>query len=255
MRKEKIPFIYNYCDRWCERCAYTSRCAVFLSEQMEEKESLEGLEEKNQAFWDRLSRNMIKAKSLLEDLAKKSGITLNDINIDSQDIRKNEKLRSDSTNHPLTMLSRKYDEVARQWLKTQPGMLDKLEELKHDLTIGVETQAQAHQHVSTIKDSLAVIQWYSSFICSKIVRALMGKDNDLFDNDDAQNDSNGSAKVALIGIERSMQAWLDIFSLLPEQEDHFLNTLSLLEQMKGQLVKEFPHAMEFVRPGFDELIV
>ena len=24
-----IPGIYNYCDRWCERCAFTSRCSNY----------------------------------------------------------------------------------------------------------------------------------------------------------------------------------------------------------------------------------
>ena len=24
-----IPGIYNYCDSWCERCLYTSRCMNF----------------------------------------------------------------------------------------------------------------------------------------------------------------------------------------------------------------------------------
>ena len=254
MRKEKIPFIYNYCDRWCERCAYTSRCAVFLSEQLEEKEIANDPAKKNEAFWDRLSRNMIKAKSMLEEVARRSGITLNDIKVEPEDLRREQALHAESDRHPAAQLSIQYERITRQWLKTQPGMLDKLEELKFDLTTGVESQEQAHRHVTMIKDSLAVIDWFSSLIYSKVVRALMGK-GDVFSDDDMQNDSNGSAKVALIGIDRSMQAWLDIFNLLPEQEDHFLTTLSLLEQIKGHLIKEFPHAMDFVRPGFDELIV
>ncbi len=28
-----IPSIYNYCDRWCERCEFTARCSLFESEQ------------------------------------------------------------------------------------------------------------------------------------------------------------------------------------------------------------------------------
>ena len=29
MLGERIVSIFNYCDRWCERCAYTSRCTEF----------------------------------------------------------------------------------------------------------------------------------------------------------------------------------------------------------------------------------
>jgi hypothetical protein len=29
---DRIDFISSYCDRWCERCAYTSRCSAFAVE-------------------------------------------------------------------------------------------------------------------------------------------------------------------------------------------------------------------------------
>jgi hypothetical protein len=35
-----ISGIYNYCDRWCERCPLTSRCLVYATEQ-EDGDSLE----------------------------------------------------------------------------------------------------------------------------------------------------------------------------------------------------------------------
>src|SRR5262245_58416083 len=28
-----ISGIYNYCDRWCERCAFTSRCFLYATEK------------------------------------------------------------------------------------------------------------------------------------------------------------------------------------------------------------------------------
>ena len=31
-----IDGIYNYCDRWCERCPFTSRCLVYATEADEE---------------------------------------------------------------------------------------------------------------------------------------------------------------------------------------------------------------------------
>jgi len=47
-----IPGIYNYCDRWCERCTFTSRCLTFLTEE-EKRESpviLPGSDEMNEEF-------------------------------------------------------------------------------------------------------------------------------------------------------------------------------------------------------------
>ncbi|MEF8943679.1 MAG: hypothetical protein V5B78_12905, partial [Desulfohalobiaceae bacterium] len=49
-----IPGIYNYCDRWCERCAFTSRCMNFAMEQ----ELFSGQQDqdlRNAEFWDSMS--------------------------------------------------------------------------------------------------------------------------------------------------------------------------------------------------------
>lgn len=32
-----IPGIHNYCDRWCERCYFTSRCRVY--EKLDESDT------------------------------------------------------------------------------------------------------------------------------------------------------------------------------------------------------------------------
>lgn len=254
MAEKNIPFIHNYCDRWCERCAFTTRCAVFQQEQRDS--SAEGADANNKLFWEKLSQNVSRAKSKLEEIAEKAGIDLNELNRQSEETEETRKQKEKlSQEHALKQLSIDYDNSAREWLSTQPGMLNKLERLKEELTLGVENEESVRIQTQTIKDSLAVINWYTTLIHTKLMRALMGKYED--DNleeflDDIQNDNNGSAKVALIGIERSMEAWMQIFNLLPENEDHFLNVLSMLERMKKITLEEFPHAMAFTRPGFDD---
>jgi hypothetical protein len=32
MGSDRIDFISSYCDRWCERCAYTARCSAYACE-------------------------------------------------------------------------------------------------------------------------------------------------------------------------------------------------------------------------------
>lgn len=49
--------------------------------------------------------------------------------------------------------------------------------------------------------------WDAYFIHVKLNRALRGRDGDDFGDHPVQNDWNGSAKVALISIERSPHAW------------------------------------------------
>ena len=65
-------------------------------------------------------------------------------------------------------------------------------------------------------------------------------------------DSDGSAKIAIIALERSINAWMKLYELMPATEDTALNALALLSKIKTLAVDEFPQAMQFVRPGFDE---
>ena len=48
-----ISGIYNYCDRWCERCPLTSRCLVYATEQ-EDNDSPANHDLSNEAFWRKL---------------------------------------------------------------------------------------------------------------------------------------------------------------------------------------------------------
>lgn len=253
MPKKYIAGIYSYCDRWCERCTFTSRCAVYEDES---DMAPEELDIKNKAFWERLGKNFSKAQGLLQKAAKHYGVDLeaNPGEIEASQKRK-EILKQESRQHPISILSFQYSDLGRDWLKTQPGMLDRLDTLKTELTLGMETQQGARKQTATIKDSLAVIQWYLAFIHVKLMRALMGKmsDSGLAEENEFQPDYDGSAKIALIAIDRSMQAWTSLFHILPEKEDDFLKILSLLEKIKTMAKAEFPNAEAFIRPGFDEL--
>src|SRR5262249_53794163 len=87
---------------------------------------------------------------------------------------------------------------------------------------------------------------------NKIARGFMRNEFGVED-DPIQNDSNGSAKVALIAIDRSIAAWGRLSSLLPEKAGGIMPILSHLEALRRQTEQTFPHARDFIRPGFDEM--
>jgi len=253
MNNEKIEGIHVYCDRWCERCTFKSRCVIYESENHIPREERDI---SNQAFWNRLAENFSKAREILLKAAADAGVDLEKGNdAEADDHRRKEALQTESRRHPLALLSLEYAHVGREWLKTQPGMLDRLEDLKQELILGVENEQGAKRQTFLIRESLSVIQWYLQFIHIKLSRALMGKLSaaEWQDEERYQRDYDGSAKIARIAIDRSMQAWSAIFNMLPHEEDHFLNVLSMLESIRIMTVKEFPDAMSFVRPGFDEI--
>jgi len=72
---KNIPSIYNYCDRWCERCCLTNRCAVYESEQ-KDAAAHNGEEDD---VWDTVAQNMQQTIHLLHKMSKESGIDLDNI--------------------------------------------------------------------------------------------------------------------------------------------------------------------------------
>ena len=67
-----------------------------------------------------------------------------------------------------------------------------------------------------------------------------------------QEDGNGSAKIALIAIDRSMAAWHAMEMCLPGKSDSIAPIVAELERLRWLLEEEFPDARGFIRPGFDE---
>lgn len=89
-------------------------------------------------------------------------------------------------------------------------------------------------------------------IASKVFRAVSSALDDDFDAADRQSDANGSAKVALLLIAESRQAW----RVLMEPDRAAANgvparLVTTLDWIEAGLLERFPRAMEFVRPGFD----
>ena len=72
-------------------------------------------------------------------------------------------------------------------------------------------------------------------------------------NGSVAKDSDGSAKVALIGIDRSIAAWRLMQLSLPAVAASMVTLLMQLEVLRRRIERSFPEARGFVRPGFDEL--
>jgi hypothetical protein len=132
----------------------------------------------------------------------------------------------------------------------------------------------------TTDDAVEVIRWYQFFIAVKLIRALSGageaneEDFDeedllsfdmLSEDDDEDNfnyeeivarssliDANGSAKTALIAIDRSLAAWCALQISLPDKSETIKPMLIELDRLRRSVETRFRHARDFIRPGFDE---
>jgi hypothetical protein len=122
-----------------------------------------------------------------------------------------------------------------------------------------ELQAQARlgaghpeDVAAEIGDGLEVVQWYLFFIDVKLQRAVASRVDRNRDGDDGfPSDADGSAKVALVAIDRSIGAWARLRGHLDGEADAMLDLLVQLERLRRAVERDFPTARAFRRPGLD----
>jgi hypothetical protein len=229
-----ISGIYNYCDRWCERCPLTSRCLVYATEQ-EDDYSFPGNDLRNEAFWQKLDTIFQETREMIVEWAKEAGMDLNGSK--EEDESRQHRKRQLVDNHPLTKAGKKYANAASDWFRE----LDQAYEVP--------------ENFEQLEDAREVVQWYQYQIAVKTMRALSGRKEELEEDPETfefPKDSDGSAKVALIGIDRSIAAWRLMQLSLPERSASIVTLILQLERLRNRLEKAFPEARHFVRPGFDE---
>ena len=102
------------------------------------------------------------------------------------------------------------------------------------------------------EDPRAVVTWFYSLIYVKIRRAVRGLAGADAGGRDWPADHDGSAKVALLGVERSQDAWLQIIERGHATWSDAEPFIRQLLWMRDEIERIFPNARAFVRPGFDE---
>lgn len=223
-----IVGIFNYCDRWCETCALTSRCRLFADLA------------RHEAVVDPGFRAIVDAPIRREALPPPPPKWMEEL---MKEI--NEAEASANDRHPLPAPR----VMAREHLPIYDHARDYSTRVHNWLRRYVWPDIDCVQRDP--RDAVAVIAWFASMNCSKIRRALLGLAE--FDGDrDSPPDHEGSAKVALIGIERSYKAWMQLVAderVTMEVAVPFIEELLWLLERVDDV---FPRARAFVRPGFDE---
>lgn len=248
-----IPGIYNYCDRWCERCPFTSRCLNF--EMSEEKfGDLQDADISNEIFWQKLSETLQETMSMLMEMAEERGIDLDSLeDEDSADTAS--RLAEKPVVHIIAHMGKAYITKTDKWFDENVYIFeDDARQLAAIYALDPSRyQADQADNVKLI-DSVEVIRWYQHQIYVKLQRALHSVGNEEFEIlNGFPKDSDGSAKVALIGMDRSISAWGKMLKYFPHVEDNILDIVAHLERLRRRTEKEFPAARAFVRPGFDEI--
>ena len=233
-----IPGIYNYCDRWCERCPQTVHCLNFTISESEFSDP-ETKDVRNEAFWRKLSETFTESLELLREVGKKWGVELE--NLDSGSDTERRRLNDEAVEaHVICRGAKGYSKMVEDWFREKEGFF-------------FGTAAFTKEEVGT-DEAFEVIRWYQYFISAKIARAMRGKMEEEEERyEEFASDADGSAKVALIAIDRSIGAWAVIFRHYHLYAESVFEIISFLGLLRQTVEETFPKARSFIRPGFNDL--
>ncbi len=225
-----IAGIHNYCDRWCERCPQTSRCLNFSIWQ-EDFSAPDTRDMRNEAFWRKLSEVFRVTLDLLAEKGKEYGIDLKILDSLQEDESSTANHEA-AENHVVSRAAKGYATMVEDWFKETGEICFFQITAADDESIKIE-------------EAVEVIRWYQYFITAKVIRAIRGSMEEL------GADSDGSAKVALIGIDRSIGAWGVIPRYNRFYQEGVLKMISFLNLLRQAIEETFPGSHSFVRPGLD----
>lgn len=230
---ERIDFISAYCDRWCERCAFTTRCSNYAVEaalQMCDGDLAAATELAVGAPPPMSDAEHRRRQAFLDEV-----LSYEPTEAELEELRREEEARNERIDEEaLITATERMHLLARDWLE------------RH--------RSAACASGPNVAEAVAVIAWDIGIIHVKVWRALQGRDEylhgDPFEDDPVQNDWNGSAKVALISIRRSAAAWRVIAEELNDEEARAI--IAELHWLEREALRAFPDAWRFRRPGFDD---
>ena len=202
-----ISGIHNYCDRWCERCDFTARCAVYAAEDADPDNDPASRDISNAAFWQKLTSIFKETHEMIAEWAEKNGVDLSEAAL-APIAELQERQRRDTRKHPLAKAAEKYAFDVSKWFDKEFPRVDDVCDMPPQST---EIEA-AEAAADNVADYAEVVHWYQFFIAVKMMRGLMSRlDEDDYLGEDDPRDSDGSVKVALIAIDRSIPTHVILF--------------------------------------------
>jgi len=220
-----IVGIFNFCDRWCEACAFTSRCRLFADVA------------EIQASLDPNLKVVVDAPVLPQEAPPPPPRWMEEM--------------LQEMNEAATSLAVGQEDLPSQRQPPEEHVIIETRARRYCFQVHSWLTAHSYAPLNPI-DPCAVIGWFHTMIPAKVHRAIHGLAEDWPDERDGTADHEGSANVALLGIDRSHAAWLELVERgIAAQRDvaPFIEALVWLGEALEQV---FPNARAFVRPAFDE---
>ncbi len=178
--------IYNYCDRWCEKCSKTKRCFLYFMEERDKKVS------EDDSAIEIVTKSLTRTKTLIEKIAEAEGHDLKITKKDEKEFEKREAF-ADPDNNPLVVEALEIFKLLADFLqKNKKRGGDKLD------------------------DAFEKLSWHHTFLYPKTARAVSsklesqyekGKDFKKISLDDSQKSAWVAYRAAMICIDSLDTLW------------------------------------------------
>jgi hypothetical protein len=218
-----IKGVYDTCDQWCMYCPVTQRCLAYRCSP----EIASGKQDIHRSLADRLYEGMMFLKRLSE---AEGGDTSEIDAMLSNDPREATQLIP--INDPIERMGRRYAHLTNAFLASHPNF-------PFDM-----------RRRPTGPTPFEVFAWFHALIPAKLYRALISAAMAARGDASRHDDALISAKIALTGIDRSLEA---LAVMATEDDDARLEMMQAhLRRMRREVDGRFPEARRFVRPGLDD---
>lgn len=215
-----IVGIFNYCDRWCERCPLTNRCRVFATlAEMDFEEGNGPLTEPR----------IVRERRRFEERML--------------------QMHADAEALAATALPKPRERVGQLPPDLEPSVTDP-QVVANGAQLRKKMQRLRMSANPSVRLAIETITYYSLFVPMKMMRAFTQVARD--GPGDQQSDANGSGKAALLALERMERAWQSLIQTHHYSAQEAGPFLAEIGRMQRNLHRALPNARSFVRPGFDE---
>ncbi|MDR1274160.1 MAG: hypothetical protein LBK12_06380 [Odoribacteraceae bacterium] len=260
-----VPGIHDYCDQWCERCALAARCLHFaierkaqemtggldlLSEEEEEEEIGEDFAPPAIGSLD----EEILDEEILNELARDLGVPVEALSWEDElsDFREDlEDAENEDENGEASLVL--YEEDVYTCFCLYERLIDEYQETLYSLIDTIEEVDKDIARVDRVEDLLAGINWHLDLLFAKLKRAYYASSlHALHGFQSCRTDADGSAKLVLLLLDASCEAWGKLCEELSTSPREISWLRAVLDQMRVEVQAHFPSARLFKRPGFDD---
>lgn len=186
--------VFNYCDRWCERCRLSTICRVYQEEKEREKKFIkQGINPKSwKATFTAITKNLQETLISLEKEMKRLKIKITE-----KDVKKCEK--EDKRKEKLV----EQDKLYHITLKLTYSLIKLIEDLNYYFL---------EEKPKNIDEVLEILSYYAHFISTKIYRAILSEiEEKEMEYESTTFDSKTSAFLAYVAFIKIIYALKYLF--------------------------------------------